>query len=83
LNPIIDKILLRVKAVAPVAVDHVVPGEGRLVERLMREVAEVDPDTPLETAAEAIAGNHGLAALLLVRAMRYEVRIVRGGLEAM
>ena len=77
MSNVLDKILTRVKAVAPVTSDLVVPGSGSLVEGLMRGITGDGPDTPIETVAEKIAADPAFTALLLVQAMKQEVRLAQ------
>ena len=77
MSNVLEKILLRIKAVAPVTSDLVVPGSGSLVEGLMRGITGDGPDTPIETVAHKIAGDSAYTALLLVQAMKQEVRLAQ------
>ncbi|BBO78592.1 hypothetical protein DSCW_60090 [Desulfosarcina widdelii] len=70
MNRTLKRMLLRVKAVAPVVAD-----EKALVETIMREVAGADPDVSIKAVAKTIAADPTKSAMLLVNAIRQEVRL--------
>jgi len=69
-NRTLKRMLLRIKALAPVVSD-----EGPLVETIMREVAEANPDVSIKAVARTIAADPEKSAMLLVKAIRQEVRL--------